>query len=590
MDINNIQALIAQGLITDVASVDPNKAYVAVGVFQPGNRQSGPAGNAYPSYAMPISEFLAAGGIYTASKGISLVGNDFQLTTNDISQFTNDVGYITSSALTGYVQGVGTIGYVPRWDLTDTLGNSIIFDDGLGKIGLNNTSPTETLDVTGTIKASKGTHILRDLVGSPTVSAYYMGVVPSATNYILAENGGNSYLNGSGSVSIAVAGSVKEQVTATYTEILQNLGIGVVPTEALHVNGNVKLSNTTNIYKIGVYDALSITQGVGGSNVIVGHGNTMNDADDGGGIVIGTFATSSSDGISIGLSAYVGLNTSDGIAIGREAHVSNGVIRGIAIGRQATSSADNTFAIGNYTLANVADTIIIGNNSLGNKPKIGIGTSNPSAWVDVIGDATTALFKLNNSNFLFADKLRVNNNGDFYSGSINAFGGFGSADFTTDHLNYKFNTSYQTYLAFTNAGGSGNKGGYGIIGSTIASADSDYRLVVLNNDAGTLGSVLKVISTAINNANDGFNYTNYCVNVLSNGVFTNTGAGTFYKVGINLDITNGDVNRAINVENGVIRVVKANQPLYATLISGDLYYDTAANILANGDFVVGMKA
>jgi hypothetical protein len=170
---------------------------------------------------------------------------------------------------------------------------------------------------------------------------------------------------------------------------------------------------------------------------------------------------------------------------------------------------------------------------------VGINIQNPAARLDIIGDATNPLFKLNNSNFLFADKLRVNNNGDFYSGSINAFGGFGQADFTTDHLNYKFNTSYQTYLAFTNAGGSGNKGGYGIIGSTIASADSDYRLVVLNNDAGTLGSVLKVVSTAINNTNDGFDYTNYGVNVLSNGVFTNTGAGTNQhnmQVDLNFDL------------------------------------------------------
>lgn len=98
MDINNIQALIAQGLLTDVASVDPNTAYVAVGVYQPGNRQSGSGNNTYPSYAMPISEFLAAGGIYTASNGIALVGNDFQLASLNISQFTNDAGYLTSAA------------------------------------------------------------------------------------------------------------------------------------------------------------------------------------------------------------------------------------------------------------------------------------------------------------------------------------------------------------------------------------------------------------------------------------------------------------------------------------------------------------
>jgi hypothetical protein len=82
----------------------------------------------------------------------------------------------------------------------------------------------------------------------------------------------------------------------------------------------------------------------------------------------------------------------------------------------------------------------------------------------------------------------------------------------------------------------------------------------------------------------------YNANISSTGIITNAGSGTTYKVGINLDITNAEVNRAINIENGLIRVVKANQPLYATLTSGEFYYDTAANILANGDFVVGMKA
>lgn len=105
MDINNIQALIAQGLITDVASVDPNKAYVAVGVFQPGNRPAGSGNNTYPSYALPLSELLS-GVAYTASHGITLVGNDFQLASNLISQFINDSGYVTSATGTTELQPV----------------------------------------------------------------------------------------------------------------------------------------------------------------------------------------------------------------------------------------------------------------------------------------------------------------------------------------------------------------------------------------------------------------------------------------------------------------------------------------------------
>ena len=113
MDILNVQSLIAQGLITDVASVDPNKAYVAVGVFQPGNRQAGAAGNAYPSYAMPISEFLTGG---------------------------------------GGVIGSGTVNYIPKWTPNGTtLGNSIMYEDA-GKIGIGTITPAEKLNVVGTVR------------------------------------------------------------------------------------------------------------------------------------------------------------------------------------------------------------------------------------------------------------------------------------------------------------------------------------------------------------------------------------------------------------------------------------------------------
>lgn len=378
MNIENIQALIAQGLLTDTVSLDLTTTYVTVGVYQPGNRQNGPSGNAYPSYVLPLSQL--AGSTYTASNGIALIGNDFQLASQNVSQFINDANYIA---------GTGTIGYIPRWDLTDVLGNSIIFDDGLGKVGVNTIAATETLDINGTLRVRTGSHILRDLVGAPGVSAHYMGVVPSAVNYILANNGGNSYINGA-SVSVAIAGAVKELTTATYSEILQNLGIGIIPTEALHVNGNTLLSSQTYRYKIGAFDALGITQGVGSPNIIIGHNNTMNDASNGGGIVIGFSATSTSDGISVGLSAVVGGGTEDSIAIGRSATVNNAAIRSMAFGRDALSSASNAVAFGNYTIANIPDTIIIGNNSSGTKPFVGIRTSSPTAPLHVMDLATYA--------------------------------------------------------------------------------------------------------------------------------------------------------------------------------------------------------
>lgn len=212
-----------------------------------------------------------------------------------------------------------------------------------------------------------------------------------------------------------------------------------------------------------------------------------------------------------------------------------------------TKGIDNTIA--NYAFK--ADDFV-GNPLLyiANSAKVSIGKVISTTTLDVQGDTVNPLFKLNNSNFLFADKLRVDNVGSFYSGSINGFGAFGTGTYTTDHLDYTFRTSYSTFLAFTNAGGAGNRSSYGIIGGPIGSADWDYRLVVLNNDATTLGSVLKVVSTTAALVNDGFDYFNYGINIINNGVLNNIGAGTFYKIGLNVNVSNADVNYAALFNGG----------------------------------------
>ena len=160
---------------------------------------------------------------------------------------------------------------------------------------------------------------------------------------------------------------------------------GATPSIIFDDGVDVSLSSLTNTYKIGSYTAIKMSQGVGASNISLGHSNTLNDSGNGGAIAIGQGVTSSDDGIAIGLSSIVDSGTVDGIAIGRNATINNGSIRGIAIGRDSLVSASNAFAIGNYTTASQADTIIIGNNSIGNKPNVGIGTSSPQALLHVDG-------------------------------------------------------------------------------------------------------------------------------------------------------------------------------------------------------------
>lgn len=334
-----------------------------------------------------------------------------------------------------------------------------------------------------------------------------------------------------------------------------NVGIGMTGgTHKLNVNGNIGLSGISNTYNIAGYELLKISQGSGAPNISLGNNNTLVDAGNGGGIAIGSSVLAADDGIAIGLNASASTGTVDAIAIGRSAIVSNGSIRGVAIGREASVIASNAFAIGNYTTASQDDTIILGNNISGNKPKIGIGFSTPSATLDVSGNTSSSLLRLNNSNFSFSNKLLVSNDGSFYAGSINAFGGFGTGTFQTDQLTYTFNTSFSTFLAFSNNGGSGNRTSYGIIGAPLSSADTNYRLTLINNDAGTIGNVLNILSTASSSTNDSFDYYSYGINLVSNGLHINSGSGNYHKIGLNVDVSGADINYAALFNGGNVGI------------------------------------
>lgn len=185
----------------------------------------------------------------------------------------------------------------------------------------------------------------------------------------IANGGFNFYITGTGKVGI-------NTITPAYT---------------LEVNGDVNIESTANVYRIGAFDAVKMSQGAGAANIGLGNLTVLNDANNGGAIAIGSQSEATSEGIAIGLLSKTDVTTVDSIAIGREAMVTAGSVRGIAIGRWArVISGNNTMSIGFFSSATQANSIILGNTDTVNFPtapipNVGIATGAPTARLHVVG-------------------------------------------------------------------------------------------------------------------------------------------------------------------------------------------------------------
>ena len=288
MDILNVQSLVAQGFITDIASIDPNNAYITIGVYQPGNRPAGSGNNTYPSYAIPVSEFLNGSSAITgAQNGLNLVGTIAELggtlihnTDIDIAGFSMlfkngsypilfldpskqqvAIGSNNPNAMLDITAvGSSTVGLnlntsstqdaklhfrtnnslTPRTQVylenstqtfnVYTVNNDTIFWNGNGLAQ----SKTLTLFTDTTAKFESSLNIgagninLRTLSGSPSYAAMYMNVTPSSSNYILASNGATLIVNGPSEINFAVNNSSKAIMDVNKFNVLQPMSVGSI--------------------------------------------------------------------------------------------------------------------------------------------------------------------------------------------------------------------------------------------------------------------------------------------------------------------------------------------------------------------------
>ena len=67
-----------------------------------------------------------------------------------VGKVVDSLALVKQNVLTNPVTGTGTTNYVPKFTGTSTIGNSLIFDNGTN-VGINNTSPSQKLDISGNI-------------------------------------------------------------------------------------------------------------------------------------------------------------------------------------------------------------------------------------------------------------------------------------------------------------------------------------------------------------------------------------------------------------------------------------------------------
>lgn len=236
----------------------------------------------------PASKLDVAGAVQsTGFKMPTGASNGFILTSD-----ASGVGTWQSVAGGGNISGSGTVGYLSKFTGSTAIGNSVISETG-GNIGIGTTSPSQKLDVNGSVR-------LADLYGGETngvlaIVAQRSQATPGAALRLYTNDGADAStlrMEFTGGVTTSVINvlnsrmAVSEDVVSSTTPVLlvANTGNG----RAIYASSNATQNTRAAIYGDALADG-----GVG----VYGHTNSLGVAS---GASVGVFGHGENDGASTG--------------------------------------------------------------------------------------------------------------------------------------------------------------------------------------------------------------------------------------------------------------------------------------------------
>jgi hypothetical protein len=180
---------------------------------------------------------VSSGDTHTFNLPVASDTNTGKLSSTDWVIFNNKQDFLTDP-----VTGTGNTNYVPLFTGTSTIGNSIIYQDGV-KIGIMNASPTTTLDVIGGGNFSGSIGALSFIKSGGTSSQFLKadGSVDSNT-YLTTSSAASTYVPYTGATTFVNLGT---QLFYSGGVAVENAGNGLISTDgSLSAGKGIFLTNT----------------------------------------------------------------------------------------------------------------------------------------------------------------------------------------------------------------------------------------------------------------------------------------------------------------------------------------------------------